>query len=57
MEKLDIGFAGARQLPAIFAIADDRLVACRAAEIPLGRDFIADRLRIQAELMALTIKE
>jgi hypothetical protein len=57
LDTLDFGFAGAITVPAVLAIISDDLIACVGDEVPLGRDFIVDRIRIDAELMASRGKE
>ena len=56
IDTLEFGFAGAMTVSAILAIISDNLIACVDDEVPLGRDFVTDRIRINAELMAARMK-
>jgi hypothetical protein len=57
LDTLDFGFTASATVPALLAIHADRLIACRLEEVQLGSGFVADRDRINAELMAAKTKK
>lgn len=52
LDTLEFGFSGAVTVPVILAIHSDSLIACRLEDMQLGPGYLADRNRIDAELMA-----